>query len=162
MFGLTPAQKALFDIIARHVRETGRVPSGRALAREYSAVGKNGGHPGCMIADLEERGWITREPGPRRSIRIAPPAFRFAGLAAMGDIALVPCRVGGSVIMRAPRTFADRERDIAYLRARRALRPPQREAIHDAGRALLGPAQAIGYTYIGVALALLTFGWPGT
>jgi len=90
MLGLTPSQRAFFDLIAGHVRATGRVPPLRALSREYYAGrGVSVGHTSRMIAALQSRGWITRSRGPLRTIRITPAAAHAAGLATCGDQVLV-------------------------------------------------------------------------
>ncbi len=84
MFGLTEAQRDCLAILQELTDQNGGIaPSLEEIAHELDLQSRSGAIH--LLAGLDERGWITRDPGKPLSIRILrrvalPEESEFVGL----------------------------------------------------------------------------------
>ena len=81
---LTPRQQAILEFIADAVRATGSPPSVREIAAHFRMASPKGVTD--HLAALERKGYLHREPGQARNIRLthAPDAIPIVGTVAAG------------------------------------------------------------------------------
>lgn len=81
---LTPRQQAILEFIADAVRATGTPPSVREIAAHFRMASPKGVTD--HLAALERKGYLRREPGQARNIRLthAPDAIPIVGTVAAG------------------------------------------------------------------------------
>ncbi len=84
MQALTPRQQAILSFIERCVRTSGSSPSVREIARHFRIASPKGVTD--HLAALERKGYLHREPGCARNIRLtyAPDAIPIVGTVAAG------------------------------------------------------------------------------
>jgi hypothetical protein len=68
---LTARQQAVFDFIAGHIAAHGYPPTTRELAVACHLGPSSAAHR--MLGVLERKGYVTRTPGAKRTLAIAPP-----------------------------------------------------------------------------------------
>jgi LexA DNA binding domain len=74
---LTARQQALFEFIVETISERGCPPSLREMCEQMGARQPNAAH--AMVAALERKGWIVRDKGRSRAIRIPGVRWRMVG-----------------------------------------------------------------------------------
>jgi repressor LexA len=81
---LTPRQQAILSFIEDAVRSTGASPSVREIAAHFRIASPKGVTD--HLAALERKGYLTREPGQARNIRLTyePDAIPIVGTVAAG------------------------------------------------------------------------------
>ena len=81
---LTPRQQAILEFIANAVRASGMPPSVREIAAHFRIASPKGVTD--HLAALERKGYLHREPGQARNIRLthAPDAIPIVGTVAAG------------------------------------------------------------------------------
>lgn len=67
-FGLTAKEKIVYDLLREHIRKHGIAPTFEEMAELTGMKSKSGAFR-CFNG-LERKGWIMREPGRARSIKI--------------------------------------------------------------------------------------------
>lgn len=93
--GLSPGLRRCFNVIEKHINETGSSPSYEEIMRKLGLNSK--GNVNRMVNDLQARGWITFTPGLKRSIALVEASAPSYALSAELDAALRQhCRMYGT------------------------------------------------------------------